>query len=226
MDAIPSASLFLGVIPALLFLYISLKGYDGCYKEKNIFLSFIVGIIIGFIAAVVQSTTLNLVIIYMMLLAFFDQLFKTIILNIGRLHEKSETAIYGMSLGLGFGSSFTPYLIIATSSLITTNTNILISIAIGSLGVILFHGATGAYIGYGIYTKKLIKHLLTAIILQLPFNFLLGMMINYSKIETLNLQIVFVISLILYGSILFLYVTKKIMPQILIQKRRKRTKKN
>ena len=221
---LPQASLFLGIIPALILLYISLKGYEGLYKDKTIFLTFIIGIVLGFIAAFVQSITV-FVIIYMILLAFFDQLFKTIVLNFGRLHEKRETTIYGLSLGLGFGSSFTPFLIIAVSSLITSDVYVLSLIAIGSFGIILFHGATAAYIGYGIYVGRLTKHLLTAVIIQLPFNFILGMAIHYSRPNALNLQIVFVTGLIIYGGIIFWYVIKKIMPQILTQNmKRKRSK--
>ncbi|UCH72565.1 MAG: protease PrsW [Thermoplasmatales archaeon] len=224
MDIIPQASLFLGIIPALFLLFISLKGYEGLYKEKNIFLTFVVGIVLGFIAAFVQSVTFALAIIYIILLAFFDQLIKTIILNLGRFHKKKETVIYGMSLGLGFGSSFTPFLIIAVSSIITNDVYVLTLIAIGSLGIILFHGATGAYIGYGIYVGKLIKHLLYVIIFQLPFNFILGMMIAYSDAETLDVQFVFVASLIIYGTVVFCYVIKNIMPKI-IQKSKRRIKK-
>jgi len=222
---LPQASLFLGIIPALILLYFSLKGYEGYYKDKTIFLTFIIGIILGFISAFVQSLTI-FAIIYIILLAFFDQLFKTIVLNLGRLQEKSETTIYGLSLGLGFGSSFTPFLIIAVSSLITDNTYVLTSIAIGSLGIILFHGATSAYIGYGIYVGKLTKYLLTAVIIQLPFNFILAMTISYSNPESLNTQIVFVIGLVVYGSIVFWYVIRKIMPQILTSSmKRKRSGK-
>jgi hypothetical protein len=224
---IPSASLFLGIIPALILLYIGLKGYEGYYKDKNIFLTFIVGIFIGFIAALVQSLTYAGIIIYTILLAFFDQLFKTIILNIGRLQRKKETTIYGLSLGLGFGSSFTPFLLIGVSSIITSDLQVLSTVTAGSIGIILFHGATGAYIGYGVYTGKLMKYALTAIVIQMPFNFIVGMLIIYSRPEHLYILIGFATILILYGVIVFWYITKKIMPQIIDSKqRRKRRKKS
>ena len=76
MDVIPQTSLFLGIIPALILLYISLKGYEGHYKEKNIFLTFVVGIILGFFAATARSFTLPLVIAYIILFALFEQLLK------------------------------------------------------------------------------------------------------------------------------------------------------
>jgi len=221
---LPQASLFLGIIPALILLYISLKGYEGHYKDKTIFLTFIIGIALGFIAAFVQSLTFAVAIIYIILLALFDQLLKTMVLNLGRLHEKKETTIYGLSLGLGFGSSFTPFLIIAVSSLITSDVYVLSAIAIGSFGIILFHGATAAYIGYGIYIGRLAKHLLAAVIIQLPFNFILGMTIIYSRPNSLNIQLGLITVLIMYGGVFFWYVTKKIMPQILTKsERRKRS---
>ena len=226
MDVLPQASLFLGVIPALIILYIGLKGYDGYYKDKYVFLSFVAGIIFGFVAAFMQSLTLPLAVIYIVLLSFFDQLFKTIILNIPHLHGNIGTPIYGMTLGLGFGSSFTPFMIIATSAIITNNSYVLMLTGVGSLGLILFHGATGAYIGLGVFYGRLFKHLIIAILLQLPFNFLISMMVFYSRPELIRLQIVFVILLIIYGSLIYYYVIKKVMPLISEKgEKRKRSKK-
>ena len=54
MDVPVQAVLFLGIIPALVFLYIALKGYEGHYKDKTIFLTFIIGIVLGVIAAVAR----------------------------------------------------------------------------------------------------------------------------------------------------------------------------
>lgn len=224
---LPQASLFLGIIPALILLYLSLKGYEGFYKDKNIFITFVIGIILGFIAALVQSLTIAGVIIYVILLAFFDQLLKTIVLNIRRLQGKRETVIYGITLGLGFGSSFTPILLIAVSRLITSDVYILSLIAVGSLGVIFFHGATGAYIGYGISTGKLIRHLLTAIILQIPINFLMGVAIIYSNPGSAYFQFEYITGIItvgiIYGGVVYWYVVKKIMPRILLKRRRRKS---
>jgi hypothetical protein len=224
---LPQASLFIGIIPALILLFIGLKGYEGHYKDKTIFLTFIIGIILGFIAALVlfiMFSGYEGIILLIILLAFFDQLLKTMILNLRRLQEKKETPIYGLSLGLGFGSAFTPMLIIAVSSLITNDIYVLSAITIGSFGIILFHGSTGAYIGYGIYRGGLTKYLLTAVIIQLPLNFILAITILYSQPTSLNVILILVSGLILYGGIIFWYVTQRIMPQILVQsKKRRRT---
>ena len=152
----------------------------------------------------------------------FEQLFKTIVLNIGRLQLKKETTIYGLSLGLGFGSVFTPFLIIASNASIQNDVYAASLVGLGSIGIILFHGATGAYVGYGIYTGKMLKYLLIAIIIQLPFNAIVDSTRFYPNEYFRYLQI----GLIIYGGILFWYVIKKIMPKIkTTTERRKRTKK-
>ena len=221
---LPQASLFIGIIPALVILYLSLKGYEGQYKDKHVFLTFAIGIILGFIVALARLliNPLPLLIVFIILFAFFEQLFKTIILNVGRLQEKRETTIYGLSLGLGFGSVFTPFLLIAGGTSIEASYYFVSLVSIGAIGIILFHGATGAYIGYGICSGKLTKYLIIAIILQLPFNALIDMARFYPNIYFPHFQII----LLLYGVLIFLYVFKKIMPGILSKdKSRKKSEK-
>jgi len=226
MDVLPQASLFLGLIPALILMYIAIKGYDEFYKDKVVFITLVIGVIIGFVAAFIHLYFFSIIYLYVVLLAFFDQLFKTIILNIGRFHENRETPIYGLSLGLGFGSSFTPLIIIAISSDPTSNVYVLSLAAIGSIGIILFHGATGAYIGYGVYQGKLTKYLLIAILLELPFNFLIGTMMFLSKPELIKIQLGAAVGIIVYGVLIYWYVTRRILPKLLTQSEKRKRKKN
>lgn len=219
MDSfIPQTSLFIGIIPALIVLYTALKGYEGHYKDKLIYLTFIVGIIIGFISAVIELFTQNIgLLLYIMLFPILEQLFKTIILNIRRFQEKQETTIYGLSLGLGFGSVFTPAAIIL-GNFQEVNLSFIAAI-IGSFGIILFHAGTGVIIGYGIYTHKLYTSLIKAILLH----FVITIVIGVTNVFQVNyLQII----LVIYGIIVYWYATKRIMPRILDEsQRRKRTQK-
>ncbi len=221
MSVLPQASLFLGIIPALFFLYLSLSGYEKYYKDKTIFIIFITGIILGFIAAFVQFYFYAISIISLILLAFFDQLIKTIILNLRRFQGKKETPIYGLAMGLGFGSSFTPFMMLAASKSqeIPDNTFIISLIALGTMGLILFHGATGAYIGFGVFSGKLFKKLLISIILEIPLSFFV-ILTFISDVSNIYIQASFVALSIIYGLIIFLYVTRKILPKI---KKRKRS---
>jgi hypothetical protein len=227
MELPTQAILFLGIIPALFFLYIALKGYDGYYKDKTIFLTFITGIFFGILAAIIRLiiNPLPLMIIYLILFAFLEQLFKTIVLNIGRLQYKKETTIYGLSLGLGFGSSFTPFLVIAGSLSGQSSSTFLTLVAIGSFGFILFHAATGALIGFGIFSGKMTKYLFISIILQIPFNAIA----DITRIDLFYNSVYYPIyqsAIVVYGAIIFIYAIKKVMPKILDEnQKRKRSKK-
>jgi hypothetical protein len=216
--------LLLGIIPALIFLFLSLKGYDALYKQKTIFLILIVGIIIGVVVAVVRFFIyhLPLSILFIISFAFFEQLFKTIILNIGRFQRKKETTIYGLTLGLGFGASFTPFLILAGSITEEPTFALYFLILIGTIGFTLFHASTAAFIGYGIYIGRLTKYLITAIILQLPFNIFLDL----SRFTKDPLFMYYQFALLIYGLICYVYIVKYVMPNILKDKEgRKRSKR-
>ena len=224
MEVPIQAVLFLGIIPALVLMFISLKGYEGYYKDKSVFLSFVMGIILGVIVLIVRFLTdpQALFSIFIVLYAFIEQLIKTIILNIPRLQYKKETTIYGLSLGLGFGSSFTPFLIIANSQSPNVTLTELSIIIVGSIGFILFNAASGAYIGFGIFSGKMTRYLMIAILVQIPFN----VIYNLSKLVADPNFILFQSGLIIYGAIFFVYVMKNVLPQILtMTERRKRTKK-
>lgn len=215
---IPQTSLFIGIIPALIILYIGLKGYEGHFKDKLIFLTFIVGLIIGFISALIELLTPGIpLILYIVLFPILEQLFKTIVLNIGRFQEKQETTIYGLSLGLGFGSVFTPAAIIL-GNFQEVNMSFIAAI-IGSFGIILFHAATGILIGYGVYAHKLTMYVTIAILLHFVITTVFGLT-NLFQVSYLQ------ILLIVYGLVVFWYATKKVMPRILEEsQRRKRTQK-
>lgn len=218
MDSfIPQTSLFIGIIPALIVLYIGLKGYEGHYKDKLIYLTFIAGIIIGIASAVIELFTRNIgLLVYIILFPILEQLFKTIILNLQRFHEKQETTIYGFSLGLGFGSVFTPVAIFFGNF---QDIFSMIAAMTGSFGITLFHAATGILIGYGVYVNKLAKYLSISILLHLVITTVIGVT-NLFSVGYLQ------ITLMLYGLLMFWYALKKIMPRILHEtQRRRRTQK-
>jgi len=212
---LPQSSLFLGIIPALILLYISLKGYEGHYKEKNIFLTFVVGIIAGFLSVVIEALTISIGVLFIVLFPLVEQFFKTIILNMHRFQQKKETVIYGLSLGLGFGSIFTPFSMITSNFQVEDSLFLISLVVLGSFSIILLHGATGIYIGYGVYTSKLPKYLLLAILLHLPITGLIFLTTVYN-IEYLQ------IGLVIYSLIIYWFATTRTMPQILPRSNRRK----
>lgn len=218
MDSfIPQTSLFIGIIPALVVLYIGLKGYEDFYKDKLIYLTFITGIIIGVASAAIELFTQDIGLVYIVLFPILEQLFKTIILNMGRFQEKQETTVYGFSLGLGFGSVFTPVAIYFGNF---QDLFSMIAAMIGSFGITLFHAATGILIGYGVYVNKLAKYLTFSILLHFVITTVIGVT-NLLSIGYLQ------ITLLIYGLLIFWYALKRVMSRILTEsQRRKRTKKD
>ena len=220
MDQLPQALLFLGIIPALVLLFISLKGYDGYYKDKIVFITFIIGLIIGFISILIEYYTAGVYVFFIILFPLLEQLFKTIFLNLKRFHGKKETSIYGLSLGLGFGSIYiSSSLILLNIQGLSDNISTIITV-LGSFGFILIHGATGLLIGFGVYKYSLFKHLIYSIVLYLPVTVLFYVSTEITNIGYLQLSIV------PYGLILYWYMTTKLLPEILKEnEKRKRTKK-
>ena len=207
MDALPQTLLFIGIIPALVLLFISLKGFDGYYKDKIVFLTFVIGIIAGFISIIIEWYTAAVGIWFIILYPILEQLFKTIILNLSRFHGNKETVIYGLSLGLGFGSIFTPFSIIITN-VQSGNDFFILLVALGSMGIIMMHAATGIGIAYGVYSYNMRKYLLYSILAHLPVT---STIFITAYFEVGQFQAV----LIIYGIFVYWYATRKIMPRIL-----------
>ena len=207
MSILPQASLFLGIIPALFLLFLGLKGFDGYYKDKIVFLSFIIGIILGVISAAMEILSLSLGILIIVLFPILEQILKLIILNFSRLQKQKSTVIYGLSLGLGFGSVFTPISIIL-ANFETDSIIIIASVIIGSFGIILLQAGTGIILGYGVFTGKILKYFLFTIIIHIPFTawfFLTGIY----QIEQTQILLIF------YGLVVYWYSSNKIMKNIL-----------
>ena len=217
MSFLPQSSLFLGIIPALILLYISLKDWQGEYAEKTLFIMFVIGIITGFIAALIEIFTVSSGLLIIALFPILEQVMKTMVLNLRRFHRKRSTVIYGLSIGLGFGSIFTPVSMIL-ADIETTSIVPILAVLIGSIGIICIHGATGALLGYGVFEEKLLKFYVFALITHLPvaiWFFITG----YFNMNHLQIGIFF------YGIIIYWFVKNRIVDNVLKQReRRKRTR--
>ncbi len=150
-----------GVGPAFLLMFYTLRRYEYPYVEKalfrndRLFLSFAVGMVFGVISAVVLNYfTINLyttAILVLFLVALFEESFKLVYLNLKLFQKEFDTVFYGSSTGLGmaatfvmafayqtFTSPFDPFSPVNVLVLIT------LSVAINSL-----HFFTGSTIGVG-----------------------------------------------------------------------------
>jgi len=191
---IVQSSLLVGIIPALIILYYSLKDWHGKFQEKTLFIMLIIGFFTGSVMILLEVGLFYNTIAFITIFPFLGQIIKTMILNLRRFHAKRETVIYGLALGLGFGSLY-------PAALIVLFDDITLFILISSLGIILLHGSTGAMIGYGIYRRNLLYLYFFSGGIFVIANILI-------KIEYFQL-----INLIL-GIMLFLYVNKKMISEV------------
>lgn len=214
MNIIPQSSLLLGIIPALILLYISLKDWQDHYTEKTLFIMFILGLIIGFFVVLIQLSMFSDLFIIILIFPFLEQIIKTMILNLRRFQAKQATVIYGLGFGLGFGSIYPPAFLILFSQAGMSNF-ILISTLIGSIGLIFIHGATGALIGYGIYQGKILNFYAYAVLTLMGANILMWVSVGYVQWITL-----------LVGLFMFHLVHKKILLKIVrsFEKRKRNPK--
>ena len=216
VDFVPQSSLFVGIIPALALVYLIIRKWTGQFQEKLVFLLFVFGIISGFTIIFVEFyigfTTL---IEYVIIFRFIEIMGKTIILNIPRFQEKQHTVLYGLVLGLGFGSIYPPVSLLLVNSIDVSLVHV-ISILVGSLGMLLIQGSTGALIGFGVFKRKLLIFLTGSLVIQIVIQYLLfSLVLSWTWI------------LIIAGILMYGIVMKKIVIPVSSQtERRKRVLKN
>ncbi len=216
VDFLPQSSLFVGIIPALALVYLIIRKWTGQFQEKLVFLLFVFGIISGFTIIFVEFyigfTTL---IEYVIIFRFIEIMGKTIILNIPRFQEKQHTVLYGLVLGLGFGSIYPPVSLLLVNSIDVSFVHVM-SILIGSIGMLLIQGSTGALIGFGVFKRKLLVFLTGSLVIQIVIQYLLfSLVLSWTWI------------LIIAGIFMYAIVMKKIVLPVSSQtERRKRVVKN
>ncbi|MDG6218543.1 MAG: protease PrsW [Candidatus Thermoplasmatota archaeon] len=213
VDFLPQSSLFIGIIPALALIYLVMRKWTKDFKEKTVFIMFVIGIVSGFITVFLELYV-NLVnqVEIILLFRLIQLMIITMVLNLPRLQGKQETVLYGLVLGLGVGSIYPPVslLLISAESVILTD---VISILLGALGLMLLHGATGTLIGYSIFKRKLFQIFVISLILQFIVQYLF-----------FNLPLAWMWTLSIVGLIVYLVLQKMILYGVMEQSVRKKPK--
>jgi hypothetical protein len=215
VDFLPQSSLFIGIIPALALVYLVMRKWTEGFQERTVFLMFVLGIVSGFISVFIELYVnrihfLEFIIIFRLL----QLMIIIMVLNLPRFHNNPAIVLYGLVLGLGFGSIYPPVSLLLISVESVTSLDV-ISILIGSLGLMFLHGATGTLLGYGIFKRKLFETFLLSITLHVIVQYLFF---------DLSFRWIWILSVV--GVIVYVITQKKILYTVLDQfKRRKQTKK-
>ncbi len=166
-----------GFVPAMGFLYILLHNYQRFFEEKRVFKTFFVGLIAGFLIAVVESlfgpgAALNpeaddaLALAGIVLIALLFGLFETMVamavLNWRSFRVRKDTAFYGASFGLGVGAVIAVFVVGRSVPVLTagatgwTEVFLLIMLGLYFMGAILMHAGAYVWVGQGVVQRDLI----------------------------------------------------------------------
>ena len=214
---IGSALLPMGIIPALLILYVTLGGYEGKFKEHYIFLTFIGGIAMGTLVYFMEIWVLSIfnydvflqaidiVLIVSLAFSFFESLSKLVVLNLPKFQEEEGIILYGSALGLGFASPAGVVLMRGIPSLLSMQGLYAVMI---SISVLLISCSTGMWVGVGIKIQKKAKYLAIASLAGL---FIWPPIFFSASVYAASLAII-------YSLFIYLYTRNAVMPYMMGRK--------
>jgi len=171
----------LGALPALAGLYYVLRGFQGGFEERRLFIGFVVGLLIGiagflfhvFIDPVIFPPSPLGWLVYVAGFALLENLMMFSVLNYKYYRQRPESPFYGVSIGMGFSATVSMaliYRLLAAYPDLTIEVGGLLAIAaVAGAGAIMMRAGTGALIGAGSVRGEPWPWLGRAILAQLPF---------------------------------------------------------
>ena len=217
----------IGLTPALILLWLTLRKYDYPFVEKTlfddrkVFYLLAVGIVFGIIVAALyfslspgSTDALLLVLLIALGLAVFEEMFKFVVLNLKRLQLKFDTVFYGFSLGVGLSSTFVLYQVYLSIRVQSEMSALVWTIlVIFSVAMSLIHGSTGALMGRGSAEGKPWRAFTEVITIRL---FVIIILAPYlGNIGEDWLQVASLIGALVLSAFIYNYIVKDVIPNIL-----------
>jgi hypothetical protein len=175
----------IGFAPAILLMFYTLKNYTypaverPFFDDRKVFFMFAVGIMLGVVLAslnylFVYGDAFALV-VYAFLFALVEELLKYVILNMRRFLQKLDTTFYGVTLGLGIGSTtgFGAAFFALTALKGTGGPFDYLLLVLLAVQLVLMHGATATTIAIGSARGNPWPFLIQAIMVHLAVNLLM-----------------------------------------------------
>ncbi len=195
----------LGIGPALALMFWTLRDYTypkverPFFDDRKLFGLLAVGMVIGVVVFVLQSYFNLGYILFALLFAVFEELIKLVILNMPRFARKLDTSFYGLSLGLGIGSTMAFgvvfYTILQSSELDALGWATVIILA---FQMVLLHASAGAMIGTGSARGEVKGYFAQAGLLHIGFNLLMAIPLNFDNIYLAWVGVILATLLVVY----------------------------
>ncbi|HYT00157.1 MAG TPA: hypothetical protein VEO20_05780 [Thermoplasmata archaeon] len=217
--------LVIGIAPALLLLWFSLRRFDRpfvdrtLFDDRRVFFGLAVGMVFGVLSSVlnfsISVTGLTGSVLLLVGIVLFEELFKVVYMNRHGYRERFDTTFYGVPIGVGIASTS----IVAT---VAWGGNALYEgitlplIALFSVSLSFVHADTGALIGFGASRGDLWGGLRMAVLIRFahiallsPFLLLSGASASPSVLVA---SVLGLLSSIAFAAIVYQYVYKVVLP--------------
>jgi hypothetical protein len=149
------------------------------FDDRKVFFLLAVGIMMGVIIAAVEylfsSTDVGSLLLYAVLFALVEELAKFVILNMRRFLQKLDTTFYGVTLGLGIGSTTAFGAVFFTLNAFKGQVGALdyVFLVLLAIQLVLLHGVTATTIAIGSARGNPWPYLVQAIMAHLVVNLLM-----------------------------------------------------
>ena len=227
-----SIAFLLGIVPAIVVLWISLRRFSyplapkSLFDDRRVFFALAVGLAFG---AVSGSLTLAVstsgfgIVVPLIAVALFEEGFKLVYLNRKGYRGRFDTTFYGVSLGVGSGATL-------VMSSVFTNSGLLQSPDVPALvgGLLLFGlsltfvlASTGAIIGFGASQGKVLGYYVRAFLVRfshlaiLMFFFLYDPGDNPAAPKDPTAAILSLAASLVFAGIVYAFVHREVLPETL-----------
>lgn len=222
----------IGIVPAFVVLMTAYHRYDGKFRDETLFLLFMAGLFLGLPVAMLEAF-LFLPLVFVFGFPAFEQMLKTVILNLPRFHDQPLMRFYGGSMGLGLGAMIV--FVLAARIFLDTgryadlgglgaDPAAALLLTMAGAGILLLQLATGIVIGEGVAKNAPFYAAAKAIVLSLPGQALLFEFLAVLRVEG-TLFPPYPALMLLYGAVVAWYVVRHVLPNALPPGERRKVKK-
>ena len=208
-------------------LYYVLRGFQGGFEDRRMFIAFAIGLILGIVAftfhifidpVILPPSPLGWL-TFVVGFAFLENIMMFAVLNYKWTRGKPDTPFYGVSLGIGFSATATMSLVfrlLAASTEFNAQAAGILGVAtVAGIAGIMFRAGTGAFIGVGSARGEPWPWFGRAVVSYLPFGTLFMFLYFAGPVFDVLYSIPLLVLIVGYSYWLLNFVRRNSLPESL-----------
>jgi len=221
-----SIAFIVGIGPAILLLWVSLRRFSyplapkSLFDDRKVFFAFAVGLAFG---AVSGSLTLAIstsglgIILPLIAVALFEESFKVVYLNRKGYRGRFDTTFYGVGLGVGSGATLVMASVFTNAGLLRSpDLPILVGgLLLFALSLSAILASTGGLIGFGTSQSKVLGYFLRAFLVRFSHLAILLFFFLYQPGDNPAAAILSLAGSLVFAGIVYAFVYREILPETL-----------